>query len=461
MIVEDDKLVRKNLVHTLNWQQFDMQVVGDAKNGEKALEQLQETEVDLIITDLAMPIMSGIELIRQVKELYPKVFIVVLSLHRDFEYIQEAMRLGAIDYIAKVELDDQSLDQTLRRIHDRIKKEQSTTSINDFLTGSLKDALVLLANQPFLSIFREQQIVKEQDISFVTDDIAIIRPNTVTADKLIRASSNLTANLHFCIISIDQSITDIDGWKEQLIDDKDHILFYELTEEQVFAKRVWSEIQGFSAVSEDNIAEASKRLLTLEWSTSNEELRELLAFLKGLRLSKQQLNELLVLTINECNRIYKDILSVEFKIQKNFSFWQDIEIWLIQTKNHIHQSFYNQVYSEETSYSILKAIALIDQELAQSITATEIANQVNMSRSYFSVCFKNVTSYTFNEYVRLMRMEKAKHYLIYSREKVGKIAEKVGYQDIKYFSKLFRETTGLLPSEYRKLHKGRSSVSRL
>ncbi len=129
LLVEDDKLVRKSLITAFDWAKFDMEIVGDSKNGEKALEFLREQKVDLIITDLAMPIMSGIELIRKVKQWYPSVFIVVLSLHQDFEYIQEAMRLGAIDYIAKVELDTNSMDETLERIHNRIQSEQSNKTI--------------------------------------------------------------------------------------------------------------------------------------------------------------------------------------------------------------------------------------------------------------------------------------------------------------------------------------------
>src|SRR5690606_18966282 len=100
MVVEDDKLVRKNLINKLNWDNYGMRVVAEAKNGEKALEELNKVDVDLMITDLAMPIMSGIDLIREVRKLYPNIFVVVLTLHQDFEYIQEVMRLGAIDYIA-------------------------------------------------------------------------------------------------------------------------------------------------------------------------------------------------------------------------------------------------------------------------------------------------------------------------------------------------------------------------
>lgn len=64
-----------------------------------------------------------------------------------------------------------------------------------------------------------------------------------------------------------------------------------------------------------------------------------------------------------------------------------------------------------------------------------------------------MVGHTFNEYIRIARMNMAKHYLLYTREKVRVVAEKVGYTDIKYFSKLFRQTTGLLPSEYRKINK--------
>ncbi|WP_165444999.1 response regulator transcription factor [Gracilibacillus phocaeensis] len=462
MIVEDDKLVRKNLVRTLNWKLFGMEVVADAKNGEKALEELDNTAVDLIITDLAMPIMSGIELIRVVKEQYPEIFIVVLSLHRDFEYIQEAMRLGAIDYIAKVELDDQSMDQTLRRIQDRIKKEQLNYPADTLFPDSLDGALVVLANQRLNTLFHRNSLIQEKDMSFVTDEIMIIRPNKVTIEQLIKESKRICSiDMSACLLIMDQTVEDLEAWKQQLMEDKDQLLFYTLAKNQAFAKRKWSELSQWDSATEETIETMAERLLTLEWIGSNHALHNLLVSLKGLHLSKQRLNELMMVTMNECNRIYKDILAVQFSIPKTFSYWRDIEIWMTETMENIHQSFFNQAYSEETISSIVKAIALIDQSLDEQITAIDIAKRVNMSRSYFSVCFKNVTSYTFNEYVRLIRMERAKHHLVYSREKIGKISEKVGYQDIKYFSKLFREETGHLPSEYRKLYKGEANVSRL
>src|SRR5690554_2527228 len=148
ILVEDDKLVRESLITSFDWEKFNMKIVGDAKNGEKALELLENHEIDLIITDLAMPIMSGIELIRRVKVLYPSIFIVVLSLHQDFEYIQEAMRLGAIDYIAKVELDTEYMDKTLERIHDQITEEQSKQQIPYHgLDNNILNGVVLISDK--------------------------------------------------------------------------------------------------------------------------------------------------------------------------------------------------------------------------------------------------------------------------------------------------------------------------
>lgn len=126
LIVDDDKLVRKGISSAMPWDEFDMEVVGEASNGLKALDFLKTQPVDLMLTDLAMPVMSGIELMRAARQLYPELHIVVLTLHQDFDYIQEALRLGAIDYIAKVQLEKEQFEHVLQRIHTRINGLTST-----------------------------------------------------------------------------------------------------------------------------------------------------------------------------------------------------------------------------------------------------------------------------------------------------------------------------------------------
>ncbi|WP_391571855.1 response regulator, partial [Cohnella sp.] len=130
LVVDDDRLARRGIIAEMPWDAFDMKVVGEANNGENALEFLRSEEVDLLITDLAMPIMSGLDLMREVQRLYPKIWFVVLTFHQDFELIQEALRIGAIDYIAKTQIEDARMEEVLERISERIRRSQEASLPN-------------------------------------------------------------------------------------------------------------------------------------------------------------------------------------------------------------------------------------------------------------------------------------------------------------------------------------------
>jgi Response regulator containing CheY-like receiver domain and AraC-type DNA-binding domain len=119
LIVEDDKLARKGLIHAMPWAAFDMAVVGEANCGQAALDFLAREETDLVLTDFAMPGMTGCELMRAAGEAHPRTAFVVLTFHQELEYAQEAFRLGAIDYVAKIQLEQESFDEVLGRIRDR------------------------------------------------------------------------------------------------------------------------------------------------------------------------------------------------------------------------------------------------------------------------------------------------------------------------------------------------------
>lgn len=119
-LVDDEYFVRKGLISVLPWNQYGIQVVGEAGNGMEALKTLNNHDVDLLITDLVMPVMSGIDLMKKVKIKFPHIYIVVLTCHDDFEYIQKSLRIGAIDYIVKTELEKGMLEESLNRISSRI-----------------------------------------------------------------------------------------------------------------------------------------------------------------------------------------------------------------------------------------------------------------------------------------------------------------------------------------------------
>lgn len=247
IIVDDEIYVRKGLISVLPWEKVGFKIVGEASSGEKALEFLRDNRADVAFTDLTMPGMSGFDLMKELRSEYPEMKTVVLTCHQDFGFIQEAMRLGAIDYIVKTQLEKEKLEEVLERIANRIKHDHKMKS--------------------------------EYPPMFEND-------------------------------------------------------------------------QG-------------KR------------------------------------------------------------------------------------YSEEVVSSIHQAVKLIQDKLLTGIHQEEIAKTVNMSRGYFSICFKDIVGTPFGDYVRNLKIHKAEELLRMTNKPIYWIADQLGFQDDKYFSKIFREQIGKTPSEYR------------
>ncbi len=101
LIVDDDSIVRYGLKNAVDWETHDFKVVGEASNGQEALQMIGTLHPDLVITDILMPIKNGIELIEDAVKLYDDVYFLILSCYGEFGYVQKALRLGALDYLLK------------------------------------------------------------------------------------------------------------------------------------------------------------------------------------------------------------------------------------------------------------------------------------------------------------------------------------------------------------------------
>jgi two-component system response regulator YesN len=101
LLVEDEKSIRENIRKGVNWEQLGFNVIGEASNGEQALEMLQKNKPDVLITDIRMPFMDGLKLSKLTKQIYPEIEIIILSGYSEFEYAQEAIKIGVREYIVK------------------------------------------------------------------------------------------------------------------------------------------------------------------------------------------------------------------------------------------------------------------------------------------------------------------------------------------------------------------------
>lgn len=129
LIIDDDKLARKGLISMVSWEKFGLTVVKDVANGMLALEFLKGHEVDLAVVDLSMPVLSGLDFIKESRKQYPRLKYVVLSFHEDFEYVQSALRLGALDYISKMKMEEEDCAEIFQRIGKLMRLSENQANV--------------------------------------------------------------------------------------------------------------------------------------------------------------------------------------------------------------------------------------------------------------------------------------------------------------------------------------------
>lgn len=125
LIADDESIVRKGLIATTNWAQFNMEVIADVPNGQKCLEAFREHRPDIIITDIVMPELTGIEVLKLVKQEAPSTKVILLSCHRDFEYAQQGLHYGASGYLLKTEFEDEDLVAYLLKFQEELTAAQA------------------------------------------------------------------------------------------------------------------------------------------------------------------------------------------------------------------------------------------------------------------------------------------------------------------------------------------------
>lgn len=174
MIVDDELLVRIGLRSTIAWQDFGFTVVADAANGQQAIEKFAATDPDILITDIRMPGMDGIELIKILKEKKPRLKTVILTNYDDFAYTREALKLGADEYILKTALDSQTLLPVLQKLWTEVQEEHAEDRELQRLQKQASRGVFLLKKH-----FVERLIagdVEEEEYQDFLRDLGLCRP---------------------------------------------------------------------------------------------------------------------------------------------------------------------------------------------------------------------------------------------------------------------------------------------
>lgn len=191
LIVDDEMLVRIGINSLVDWEKYGFRIIGSVSNGIEALEIIEEEMPDIMLTDIIMPKMTGIELLKVINQKYPFIKTVVLSCHNDIDYVKKAIKLGAEDYVSKLTMTPDELLTLLLGIVDEIRKNVKKNNI----IKPVERIIHTLEDESKKNIIR-CLLDDDMDISFITDTLNSIHSDLMNEYKvlaLVKIHSSPTA----------------------------------------------------------------------------------------------------------------------------------------------------------------------------------------------------------------------------------------------------------------------------
>lgn len=454
LVVDDERMVRQGLQSLTNWDAYEISFVGEAKDGIQALRFLSKQAVDVMFVDITMPNMNGFELMKRVQELHPQVKFVILTCHHEFDYAQEALQLGAIDYIVKTLLNRDNVDETAKRIVSRLKREtERKHEAVPLYNGGLYMYRPLAA--PFTSfenqlIASNSLVVKELGRSWFRLETSAV---SIPQESLLFELQELG---QFVVMpQCGKKAEEIEPW---LIEHGERLLFYysdaggsrcfHLSEEELLGL-----MKQLTAVDQREQQKFFNELEQYRWLLYPQEWNAWTKRVKQLQPQPSYLQQL-------CNQFYRQVVLsiniaepyIDVPEQPDTSCWKTVEHWLQQFSVLLRSRMGDLSFSHEVMLCMIKAIRYMHQQIALELNQNDIAYQVGMSRSYFSQCFKRFFGVSFGIVLRELRIDAAKQMLVRTQLSISEIANRVGFVDHKYFSRTFKAQFGVYPTEYRSLH---------
>ncbi|MEK3878478.1 response regulator transcription factor [Paenibacillus sp. FSL M7-0420] len=457
VVVDDERLVRKGFISLLDWPSFGVVITGEARDGHAALELLGEQEADLLFVDLSLPGMTGFELIREVRLRYPAVRCVVLTCHHEFDEVQEALRLGAVDYIVKTLLEPENADEIIRRLVERIRWEDRNKS-----NPAKAEQKVIAEDNALLYVPLTPELKEEQlyALSLVRNSTLHAVPGMWLSPLPYPVDAARIGGELGAALGTSWTAALLEGVRGQplkriaavLEQSARQALFY-AAGGQALPRLHYGELQALAARQrpETGVPSALVQAQNLRWTLERREWdlflsgvamqqpdpaavadfgQELLQGWSGLLLTAEEVQQLALAA--ECNR-----------------HWRHWQVWLHQFTGHVQRRMIELGLSQEMMLCLISAVRYMKSHAGDKINQGDVAAAIHMSRGYFSRCFARFAGETFGECLRRMRLELAKALLLETRAPVCEIACRSGFGDERYFSKLFREHVGKLPSEYR------------
>jgi two-component system response regulator YesN len=465
MLVDDEELVIKSLKASVEWEQYGFEVAGYALNGEDALTLLEEIKPDLIFTDIRMPGISGLELIKMTKKLKPELLTIIVSGHAEFALAQKAIQYGVMGYCLKP-FDEAEIISYLikaKKLLDHPKRysennlldlieENSKTSHEQLCEALQRSGISIGPSHKIYALISLGKEILEKLVRVTSGLMLKIGYNKYAyfvaqeaLDELLPLF-NLTTEQDILSIGVSESIEQISQIKKAI------------QQAEINAYRYFT--MGLRHVfrSNDYQMETEFSVQDLQKAFNQQDMPSVFTIMDAIQA--QFMNGLF--TIRHAMMVYNDTMSFLGNLEESiYSFGelterfdnvQDMLLSLKEliVKNTIHVSDQNTPKIKNPTF--MSIFHHVNEKFYHNISLQSISSEFNVNANYVSQLFKKEAGLTFTEYVTKLRMDYACTLLKTSDLSIQEIAEKVGMTDYFYFSRIFKRTTGYAPSVYRQEH---------
>lgn len=508
-LVEDEITTREGIRDNVAWREAGFELCGEAPDGEIALPQIEATQPDVLITDIKMPFMDGLQLCRILREHMPWMKIIIISGYNEFQYAQTAIQLGVSEYLLKP-VSVQDLQAVLSRVAAALDREKSERAYLKQLRSQVEDNIALLREKFLLRLVTggESSIAaieqsQQLGLNIIAPYYQVILFEAAPRDgaqpldydtcqqveRLIAGA--IAANMDALLTrkGMEAYVLILKGERLDQINQEGAFLI-DLIREEV-EKHALCRIHAAAGSPQQRLgdlhrsfAEALAKVRAAREEDDPGDLESLdhaglraffetarpgqiegfydsairplvEAALRSSLLKRYVIVDILLTAAQFISDLGGDPAQVIPALGNEETFVAGLHTGE-QIRAEIEKvfaaalAFRDEQARNDRAAIVQQARAYIDAHFTDpGLSLNEVAAQVNFSPNHFSAVFREATGVTFRDYLTRARLEQAKKLLRSTRLKIAEVAYQCGYNDPHYFSIIFRKNIRATPQQYR------------
>lgn len=506
-LVDDEELELEMIRDYIRWEEMGIYVAGTALNGRDAAEKIEVIQPDIVLTDVQMPVMNGLDLAKQVNEQFDWIQFVFLTGHDEFNYVKSALNVGAVGYLLKpLDLSEivSVIDKVKQRCEEVRMKNRSirvtkSNIVREMIFEKNEERLLNLAGS-YHKLSRDSE-PKTYTLALLSIDSQSATPSGMSmedglarlqtymeewlADKKLLADFVvcregelgilMDAAYHLSRFTWEAVLKEMQGTlgftmtaavneePEELSRVQDlyretrfmlEEMFYVGNGRVIYAKDVQRQL-GSRQIPPFQEAAYFEDIHQLALEEAAQKLREFFSQLVKLRITKSEVCDFAIGVVERLlEQIHEPMIESHRRAELYQSIYQcrtimEIEAIVLEFARHAIDTLEHR-FMDKNARLVHQVRTTIDQTFHQAITINSLSDQVYLSPNYLRSIFKEKTGMTIHDYLTRIRLSKAKELLADDSLKVQDVAQRVGYESTSYFISLFLKSQGVTPNEYRK-----------